>query len=467
MFHATLSRRDVLRTASCGFGSLALAGLCSQVAKAAADANPLSAKRPHFEPRAKRVIFMFMQGAPSHVDTFDYKPALERDDGKSPGAGVGGKGNRKLMKSPWKFHESGESGLLISELFPHLAKNADDLCLLNGMHTDLPNHPQASVQLHTGSFQFVRPSLGAWVLYGLGTENAELPGFITINPVTRVGGAISYGSSFLPAPYQGTPIGAENRPLKNGVSIPNIANRALSKEQQRSQLDLLQQLNRDRLAEDQVNTELEGVIESYELAFRMQTAVPKIMDFADESPSTLESYGIGGGPTDNFGRQCLMARRFAEAGVRFIQVSHSDSNVQWDQHSDLKAGHEKNAREVDLPIAGLLTDLKARGMLDDTLIWWGGEFGRTPTAEGTNGRDHNPEGFTMWLAGGGVKGGFRYGATDDYGYYAAENKVHIHDLHATILHLLGLDHEKLTYRYAGRDFRLTDVEGTVVRELFA
>src|SRR5436190_22555684 len=325
------SRREILKTSSCGFGYLALSGLFGQAARAAtSEQHPLAAKKPHFTPRAKRVIFMFMQGGPSHVDTFDYKPALERDDGKTP-TDTGGKANRKLMKSPWKFSPSGQSGLMISELFPNVAKHADDLCLLNGMATDLPNHPQAAVQLHTGSFQFVRPSMGAWILYGLGTENQELPGFITINPITRVGGAVNFGSSFLPAPFQGTPIGGEGQSLANAV-IPNIANRELTRDQQRKQLDLLQSISRDRLSQDKVNGELEGVIESYELAFRMQTARPKIMDFKEESPSTLESYGIAGGASDNFGRQCLIARRFAEAGVRFIELGQSG----WDHHNQLR-----------------------------------------------------------------------------------------------------------------------------------
>src|SRR3954468_16071762 len=313
----SFSRRQILKTTSCGFGYLALAGLLKQTARAASAEHPLAAKKPHFAPRAKRVIFMFMQGGPSHVDTFDYKPGLERDDGKA--ASDVAKGNRKLMKSPWKFSPAGQSGVMISELFPQVAKHADDLCLLNSMVTDLPNHPQAAVQLHTGSFQFVRPSMGAWILYGLGTENQELPGFLTINPITRVGGAVNFGSSFLPAPFQGTPIGGEGQSLANAV-IPNIANRELTRDQQRKQLDLLQSINHGRLSQDKVNSELEGVIESYELAFRMQTAVPKIMDFKGESSDTLTSYGIGGGTTDNFGRQCLMARRFAEAGVRFIEL---------------------------------------------------------------------------------------------------------------------------------------------------
>jgi Protein of unknown function (DUF1501) len=463
MFHAPFSRREILKTTSCGIGYLALASLFSQTARAAAEAGPLAAKKPHFPSRAKRVIFMFMQGGPSHVDTFDYKPALERDDGKSPGEVATGKGNRKLMKSPWKFNPSGTSGILISELFPNLAKHADDLCLLNSMVTDLPNHPQAAVQLHTGSFQFVRPSMGAWILYGLGTENEELPGFITINPITRVGGAVNFGSSFLPAPFQGTPIGGEGQSLAKGVTIPNIANRELTREQQRKQLDLVQSINRDRLAHDKVNSDLEGVIESYELAFRMQTAVPKVMDFKDESPSTLEAYGIGSGATDNFGRQCLMARRFAEAGVRFIELGQAG----WDHHNGLHNRLTANCNQIDQPIAALLADLKQRDMLKDTLVVWGGEFGRTPHAQNADGRDHNAVGYTMWMAGGGVKGGLRYGATDEHGIRSVENKMHVHDLHATVLHLLGLDHEKLTYRYSGRDFRLTDVHGNVAKDILA
>lgn len=472
------SRRELLRSTSCGFGMLALAGLCEQLAKGSPavisepSSNPLAPRVPHFEPKAKRVIFMFMQGGPSHVDTFDYKPGLEKDDGKSPGQ-VPGKGNRKLLKSPWKFNPSGQSGLPISELFPHLSKHADDLCLLNSLHCDLPNHPQASVQMHTGNFQFVRPSLGAWVLYGLGSENQELPGFITINPIGRVGGAQNYGSSFLPAAFQGTRIGGEGVQLAK-ASVPNIRNTELTGQQQRQQLDLLQKLNQNRLQADQVNPQLEGVIESYELAFRMQSAVPKVMDFADESPATLAAYGIGGGTaggkgkgggggTDNFGRQCLMARRFAESGVRFIEVGLGG----WDQHGQLRNRLTANCTSIDQPIAALLNDLKQRSMLKDTLVIWGGEFGRTPHAQNDDGRDHNATGFSMFMAGGGVKGGLRYGATDEHGIKAVEDKMHIHDLHATVLHLLGLDHEKLTYRYSGRDFRLTDVHGNIAKKIIA
>ena len=461
MLGQPLSRRDLLKTASCGFGYLALAGLCAE-AVAAESENPLSPKAPHFQPRAKRVIFLFMQGGPSHVDTFDYKPKLAEDDGQPSGGQGGNNRSRKLMKSPWEFPQCGESGLPISALFPNLSKHADDLCLLNSMYTDLPNHPQAAVKMHTGNSQFVRPSLGSWVQYGLGTENQDLPGFITINPPGRVGGAQNYGSAFLPAAYQGTRIGGDGEQVSSD-SIPNITNGSVPESLQRRQLDLLQGMNRDRLARDQVNSQLEGVIESYELAFRMQSAVPELMDLADETQSTLDAYGINDRATANFGRQCLLARRFAQQGVRFIELCHTG----WDQHNGLQARLTANCTAIDKPIAALMSDLKQRGLLKDTLIVWGGEFGRTPGAQKPDGRDHNATGFSMWMAGGGVKGGMRYGATDEHGIAAVESKMHIHDLHATILHLLGLDHEKLTYRYSGRDFRLTDVYGRVAKEIIA
>jgi hypothetical protein len=452
-----LSRRELLQTASCGFGYLALASLCTELA-AAESSNPLAPKPPHFKPHAKRVIFLFMQGAPSHVDTFDYKPQLTKDDGKpSPG-----KGNRKLLKSPFTFKQHGKSGLWLPEIFPELAKHADDLCLLNSLQTDLPNHPQASIQMHTGNFQQTRPSMGAWTLYGLGTENQELPGFITINPPGGAGGAANYASAFLPAAYQGTRIGGDGG-KRGAQQVANLENPRLSPELQRKQLDLLQDLNKERLVKDEVNTELEGVIESYELAFRMEGAVPHVMDYSDESKSTLSAYGIGEKGTDNFGKQCLLARRFAEAGVRFIELSYGG----WDQHKDLKAKLVSNSHGIDKPISALIGDLKQRGLFKDTLIVWGGEFGRTPGAQNSDGRDHNAKGFSMWLAGGGAKGGMRYGATDEYGVEAVKDKMHIHDLHATLLYLLGLDHERLTYRYSGRDFKLTDTAGNVHKGVVA
>ncbi|MBI3468608.1 MAG: DUF1501 domain-containing protein [Planctomycetes bacterium] len=451
-----LSRRDWLRLTSCGFGGLALAGLAGEAA-ASAGVNPLEPKLPHFAPRAKRVIFLYMRGGPAHMDTFDYKPRLAMDDDQPVKVK-----SRKILKSPWEFKQRGRSGLWVSELLPEIAQHADELCVLAGMHTDVPNHPEAMVQLHTGSFQFVRPSVGSWVLYGLGSENQNLPGFISISPPAINGGAQNYGSSFLPAMYQGTAIGEIKIPVKN-AAIGNIANGVFPAGVQREQLDLVQSLNRDLLARQRVNTELEGVIESYELAFRMQSEVPKVMDLSDETEETLKLYGVDDPMTDNFGRQCLLARRFAEAGVRYIECCQEF----WDQHAGLVAGHTKNAKQTDKPIAALLTDLKRRGLLDETLIVWGGEFGRTPDSPKRDGRDHNAKGYCMWLAGGGVKGGVKHGDTDDHGYEAVQDKVHLHDLHATILHLLGLDHTRLTYRYAGRDFRLTDVYGRVVDEILA
>jgi hypothetical protein len=458
----------MLGQAAVGFGSLALASLLAETG-ASSETNPIAPKATHFPPRAKRIIFLFMKGGPSHVDTFDPKPLLDRDDGKpcpiaKPRVQFAATGN--LLKSPWKFKQHGESGLWVSELFPHMARCVDDLCMIHSVHGTNPAHGGALLKLHTGSDNFVRPSIGSWVSYGLGTENANLPAFVTICPTLAHGGINNWGSAFLPAVYQGTPLGNASVPSEQ-AQIRYISNASLPREVQRLQLELLAKAQRQHQAESGPEASLEARINSFELAFRMQTEMPLVEDLSQESAATKKLYGLDDPTTANFGRMCLLARRFSERGVRFIQVTHSDSAVQWDQHSNLKQGHEKNAREVDLPIAGLLQDLKSRGLLEDTLVWWGGEFGRTPVAEGGNGRDHNPEGFTMWLAGGGVKGGLRYGATDDYGYYAAVDKVHIHDLHATILHLLGLDHERLTYRYAGRDFRLTDVEGRVVRDLMA
>ncbi len=455
-----MNRRDLLKSVSAGFGWMAFSALSSQ----AAERSPLAPKAPHFPARAKRVIFLAMQGGPAHQDTFDYKPKLKEDHGKPSGL----RGGNKLVGSPFQFAQQGQSGLWISELFPALSQHADELCLLRSMHTDIPNHPQAFVQLHTGNSQFVRPSMGAWVLYGLGSENENLPGFITIAPPLAQGGAQNYGSSFLPAFYQGTRVGAarekgESDTPSSPAEIPNLRNSDLSSALQRQQLDLVQSMNRDFLAQTSGNQEVEGVIQSFELAFRMQTEVPKVMSLAKESPETLKMYGIGEGVTDNFGRQCLMARRCAEAGVRFIEVCHPG----WDQHQGLAAKLRTNCTAIDKPIAALIHDLKVSGLLKDTLIIWGGEFGRTPDSRRDDGRDHNAKGYTMWMAGGGVRGGTSYGSTDDYGYKAVENPVHVHDLHATTLHLLGLDHEKLTYRYAGRDFRLTDVYGNVVKDIIA
>jgi len=454
-----LSRREMLRLAACGFGSVAFAAMASRASGFPSllvgdddSKSPLAPKKPHFAPKAKRIIFLCMAGAPSHVDTFDYKPELNAMDGKTF------RGNAKLLGSPWKFKQSGKSGLWISELFPNLAKQADDLCLLRGMKAEIPAHAQASIQLHTGSFQFVRPSMGAWALYGLGTENENLPGFVAINPRGDNGGAQLYGSAFLPASYQATPVRLGNgRANQSTDPIPHIDNERFGVKAQREQLDLIQRLNKERLKREKEDRELEGVIESYELAFRMQAEVPDLVDLSDEKKATLDMYGVGKEPTDAFARQCLLARRLAEKGVRFIEVSHGG----WDTHRNLREELSKQCGEIDQPIAALLADLKQRGLLDDTLVLWGGEFGRTPYAQNGDGRDHNAKGFTMWMAGGGVQGGLSFGGTNEVGDTAVDGVMDIHDWHATVLNLTGLDHERLTYRHAGRDFRLTDVKGKV------
>jgi len=437
-----MNRRELLQTLSCGFGYVALAGLSAESAAASAS-NPLAPRAPHFPPKAKRVIFMFMQGGPSQHETFDANPEL-------PSAAKSG----NVMGPAFKFEKHGESGLAVCELLPNLGKHADDLCLLNGMQTDSPAHPQATIQMHTGSFNFVRPSLGAWVLYGLGTENQSLPGFITINPA-GLGAAQNFGSAFLPASYQGTPY--QTRVGK----LPNIANPELSGDSQRKQIDLIQSLNQDFLRKATADAELEGVIQSFEMAFRMQSAVPGLLDLNGESEATKQLYGLDKPATRDFGTQCLLARRMAEAGVRFIEISHGN----WDHHNNLRNRISQTCREIDQPIGALIEDLKQRGLFHETLLVWGGEFGRTTTGQNGDGRNHNNRGFTMWMAGGGIKSGMRHGACDPVTGSAIAGKVHLHDLHATILHVLGLDHTKLTYRYGGRDFRLTDVHGNLVKEI--
>ena len=462
------TRRDLLHTSALGFGWLALADLLAAAEPApaprpAGPPDPLAPRSPHFPARAKRVIFLFMHGGPSQVDTFDHKPRLTKDDGKPlpfPKPRVVSSETGNLLGSPFAFRQHGQSGAWVSDLFPHVAGCADDLCFVKSMHGSNSRHGGALLELHTGSDTFVRPSMGSWVTYGLGTENRDLPGFVSICPTLTHGGVNNYSSAFLPAAYQATPLGSAGTPAKE-VAVPFVRG-TTPPAQQRLEIDLLAALDRERMSPADAATE--GRIQSFEMAFRMQNVAPAVQDLSRETAETHRLYGIGEKATDNFGRQCLMARRFAEAGVRFVQCSHS---YKWDQHENLKRGHAANAAEVDRPIAGLLTDLKRRGLLTDTLVLWGGEFGRTPVAQGRDGRDHNPHGFTMFLAGGGVKAGYSHGATDDYGYFAAEDKVHVHDLHATLLHLLGLHHTRLTYRHAGRDFRLTDIHGEVVRAVLA
>jgi hypothetical protein len=443
-----------------GVGGLTLAGL-PKVAMAAA---PKPSTLPQLPGKAKRVIFLFMHGGPSQVDTFDYKPQLQSDDGKQLPFKAASNIDAvpKLLKSPWKFARHGQSGGWVSELLPHMSKHIDDLCVIRSMHSRGQSHGQAVSMIHTGSDSLVRPSVGAWISYGLGSENPNLPAFVSISPASGHGGPRNYGCAFLPAAHQATVIGNSGKLGK--VKISHLGNDRLSADEQAAQLKLLQAMNRDHLSRAKQDEQIRGAIESFELAFRMQSAAPRVLDLSQEPRHTQDSYGIGTKETDNFGRQCLLARRLVESGVRYVEVS--TGNV-WDQHSNLVSGHEKNSLATDKPIAGLLADLKVRGLLDDTLVVWGGEFGRTPIVQGSNGRDHNPQGFTVVLAGGGVKGGIAYGNTDEYGYYAVENRVHMHDLHATMMQLLGLNHTRLTYRYAGRDFRLTDVYGNVVHDIIA
>jgi hypothetical protein len=467
-FIQTTTRRDMLRASACGFGQLVLAALAAQGARAesrpAAGQVPLPA--PHFPPRARRIIFLFMWGGPSHVDLFDPKPRLNAEEGKQlAGKSVGSDKDQlgALLGSPFRFAQHGEGGIWISELFPQLSRQADRLCVIRSVHTEGSAHGEALLRLHTGQANLVRPSVGAWVSYGLGTDNENLPAFITISPPRGHGGVQNYGSAFLPAMHQGTAIGSAEIPIAK-AAISNLGSQQLAPSEQREQLDLIQSLNRRHLRASGDDQQIEGLIANYELAFRMQSTMPAIMSLNDESKATLDLYGIGSEPTDNFGRQCLLARKFAERGVRYIQVS---TNYTWDHHKKVKEGSITESAKVDRPIAGLLADLAQRGLLEDTLVVWGAEFGRTPMAENGDGRNHHPQAFTMWLAGGGVRGGLTYGATDDFGYRPVENPVHMHDLHATLLYALGLDHERLTYRHAGRDFRLTDVYGNVVRAILA
>ncbi len=466
------SRREALRTAACGFGGLALGAMTHQ---AAAVTNPLAPKLVHHSPKAKRVIFLFMAGGVSHVDSYDYKPRLFSDDGKMvrfDDARTLAKTRKivehRVKKPLWDFNNYGQCGLPVSDLFPLTAKHADDLCVLKGMSTNGVAHGPSTLFLHTGTINHIWPSTGSWINYGLGTENENLPGFVSIGPSMGNGGPRNYGNAFLPAAYQGTAVGRAGIDAKD-ATIKNITSPGVDQSEQRKKFELLRKLNAEQAARSPGDDELEAVIGSFELAWRMQNNMPGILDLSQESAKTREMYGIDQKKTDNYGRYCLMARRLSEAGVRYVQVNYTDNgnNPSWDQHSDLPK-HMEHAQASDQPVAALLQDLKQRGLLDDTIVWWSSEFGRTPYAQNKGtGRDHNPDGFTTWLAGGGFKPGFSHGNTDEYGHHAVEGKVHMHDLHATILHQLGLNHEKLTYRYDGRDFRLTDVHGHVVKEIIA
>jgi hypothetical protein len=462
----------MLQYCASGFGMLGAAALFSGEAGAAeiaSAASPLAIRQPMFTPRAKRVIFLFMSGGPSHVDTFDPKPRLMQDMGKPlpfPKPTLERTKTGNLLGSPFSFKKHGQSGIEVSELFPHVASCVDDLCVVRSMLADNINHNGACLQMNTGEQAFSRPSLGSWLTYGLGTENQNLPGYVVISPAQPAQGAPLWSSSFLPAAYQGTLVNDLKRP------IANLDNPEFKLDTQREQLNALRAINEIHRADRAEDSRLSARIASFELAFRMQMEAPEAFDVGSESPETKKLYGLDDKQTEIFGTQCLMARRLVERGVRFVQVYHTQTSKRsscqlWDQHGGLKEELPLNCLSTDRPIAGLIKDLKGRGLLEDTLVIWGGEFGRTPTAEGTNGREHHPFGFTMWLAGGGVKAGLAYGATDEFGWHSVDRKVHVHDLHATILHLMGIDHEKLTYHYGGRNYRLTDVYGNVVKDILA
>ena len=453
-----MNRRDMLRRAGGGFASIGLAGVLADQGLLASE-SPLVPKPPHAKPKAKRIIHLFMNGGPSQVDTFDPKPALEKYHGQRP-PGAERKTERRtggLFKSPFQFKQSGQSGIPVSEIFPEVAKCIDDICVIRSMHTDVPNHEPSLLMMNSGITQPIRPSMGSWLSYGLGTENQNLPGFVVLCPGKPVVGPQLWSSGFLPGIHQGCHIGK----LDPKKIVDHINNQHLTPRTQRQQLDLINQLNGLHSEQRSGDDQLESRIQSLEVAFRMQTEAQEAFDVSQETKATRALYGEG-----QFADSCLAARRLVERGVRMVQVYYGGGQP-WDDHGNIENGHRDKGRKSDQAIAGLLRDLKSRGLLDDTLVLWGGEFGRTPVSEGGSGRDHNHHGFSVWLAGGGVKGGMTYGATDEFGFAAVENKVHVHDLHATILHLMGLDHENLTYRYSGRDFRLTDVHGHVVKDILA
>ena len=470
---SSLSRREMLGRVGSGFGMVAFTGMLAAEEERAKQSIPTSLSGGvHFPARAKRVIWLFMGGGPSHVDTFDPKPSLAKYHRKSIPIKLPSHlraGSDKVLASPFRFQRRGNSGLPVSDLLPAMAEHADDMCVIRSMHCDSIDHTGATLQTFTGMVSLPRPGIGAWILYGLGNENENLPGYVVLGPDQQTGTA-TYSSRFLPARHQGTPVEWKLDKLKDpALALPNLKNRAgLSRERQRDQLDLLNQLNawhRDGKKEQDL---LESRAESFELAFRMQASAPDAFDVRRETAATRQAYGLDDPVTQRYGIRCLLARRLVERGVRFVQVQcGKGDDLDWDQHGGLEMGHRKNAATTDRPVAALLTDLKERGLLEDTLVIWGGEFGRSPTSQGSDGREHHPHGYSLCLIGGGVRGGYAHGATDEFGWYSVEKKVHIHDFHATILHLLGIDHSRLTYRHIGRDFRLTDVHGNVVHEILA
>ncbi len=460
------SRRKLFQHAAGGFASIALAGMLAEQTPAQESPDPLSPRQPHFAPRAKRVIFLYMTGGVSHVDTFDPKPQLFARHGQTITVdnwqGRLGTFRRFLKRPDWTFRRGGQSGTEVSDLFPHVREVIDDICVIRSLESNHTNHYEGTLGMHTGSWTFARPSIGAWVSYGMGTENRNLPSFMVIAPAVPYAGAQTWGSDFLPGCHQGTHV------LPGPTPIPNIRPRTPSSELQELELQLIGDANRRHLENGPRDVALEARIRSFETAFGMQRAAPEAFDLSGETDATLRLYGLGRGQTNGFGWQCLVARRLAERGVRFIELIDTGSSNNWDSHGNMR-DHVALARNVDRPIAGLIRDLKQRGMLDDTLVVWTTEFGRTPYHEQVNhaGREHHHQVFSSWLAGGGVKGGMVHGASDEFGIAVGEDRVHVHDFHATILHLLGLDHERLTFRHNGRDYRLTDVEGNVVREILA
>ena len=472
------TRRELLTTAASGFGAVALAALLGEEARAASrvdvkpngqnpsSVDPLAPKAPHFKAKATSVIFLFMDGGVSQVDSFDPKPRLAKENGqpfKGPIQATQFNNIGTVLKSPWDFKPYGKSGIPVSDLFPNVGQCVDDLTIIRSMVSEHPEHTNANFFMHSGLGMQGRPSMGAWTTYGLGSACRNLPGFVVLNSgMIPPGGLDCFTNGFLPATFQGSLFREGANPVSNlDRTEPTV-------QAQQAKIALMRQLDHASLQQQAADDKIEAAIANYELAFRMQTAVPDLMDLKGESAATRALYGLDNAKTQVYGQQCLVARRLVERGVRFIEVlCPATGGDRWDQHGDLKNGHANNALAVDKPIAGLLKDLKSRGLLDTTLVVWAGEFGRTPMAQGSDGRDHNPSGFSIWMAGGGVKGGMVYGATDEYGYNAIENKVTVHDLHATMLHLLGVDHERLTFRFQGRDFRLTDVTGTVVKDVLA
>jgi hypothetical protein len=467
------TRREVLSRAAGGFGAIALGAMLNDSARAAARStsdDPLAPKRPHYQPKAKRVIFLYATGGVSHVESFDYKPKLIKSHGKTITVdnwqGKPGEFKRYLKSPNWGFQPGGECGTMVSDLFPHVRDIVDDLAVIRSMSTDHTNHYESTLGMHCGSWSFARPSIGAWISYGLGTENENLPSFVVSGPYPPYAGSQTWGSDFLPAYHQGTFFEPSNDP------IPNLKRRAASTEIQQLELELVARANQKHAERHPRDTTLEARIKSFETAFGMQQAAPELFDLSQESKATLDMYGVEPGKTDGFGWQCLMGRRLAERGVRFIELldigSRQTVTPNWDSHGNMM-DHVKLAKNADQPIAALIKDLKMRGMLDDTLVVWTTEFGRTPYHEQADhaGREHHHQVFSSWMAGGGVKPGITYGSSDEYGIDVAEDRVHVHDFHATILHMLGLDHEKLTYRHAGRDYRLTDVHGGVVKGILA